>query len=294
MVITLTGASGLLGPALMTALRERGHEVRQLVRRPVRAEHESFWDPDDGVVDLGVLEGCTAVVHLAGAPIAGKRWSPAYKKVLVRSRVDSTATLVEAIGRLSAPPEVLVSASGVDFYGDTGDRVIDEGAPRGEGFLAKLCEVWEGAAREAPVRNVQLRTGLVLSGKGGALGPMLPIFRIGLGAPLGSGRQFWSWIAVDDWVGSVLHILENREISGPVNLVGPAPLTNAEFTKALGRVLRRPTMPIGVPGFALELGLGEFAKEALLPSHRILPKKLVDSGYGFTHTHLDQALAAVI
>ncbi|MFD9941700.1 TIGR01777 family oxidoreductase [Nonomuraea sp. NPDC059023] len=294
MVITVTGGSGLLGPALMGALRERGHEVRQLVRRPVRAEHESFWDPGAGVVDPGALEGAGAVVHLAGASIAGKRWSGPYKRLLVESRVRSTSTLVEAIGRLSALPEVLVSASGVDFYGDTGDRVIDESAPLGRGFLARLCEAWEGTAREAPVRNVQLRTGLVLSGKGGALGPMLPIFRMGLGAPLGSGRQYWSWIAVEDWVGSVLHVLENREISGPVNLVGPSPLTNAEFTKTLGRALRRPTMPIGVPGFALELGLGEFAKEALLPSHRIVPKKLVDSGYGFIHTRLDQALAAVI
>ncbi|WP_157244402.1 TIGR01777 family oxidoreductase [Nonomuraea typhae] len=294
MAIIVTGASGLLGPALIAALRERGDDVVRLVRRPPRADDEAQWDPAGGVLDPGVLDGASAVVHLAGAPIAGKRWSQPYKKELVASRVDSAATLVRAIEQAERKPEVLVSASGVDFYGDTGDRVIDEDAPAGTGFLPQLCVAWEGAARQAPVRTVQVRTGLVLSGKGGALQPMFPIFRMGLGAPLGSGRQYWSWIAVDDWVGSVLHILENREIAGPVNLVSPSPVTNAEFTKQFGRALKRPTMPIGVPGFALELGLGEFARAALLPSHRISPKKLTDSGYGFAYTHLDQALAAVI
>lgn len=297
MTIIVTGASGLLGTALVTALRAEGTRVVTLVRRAPQSADESFWDPAEGLIDPAALDGAEGVVHLSGAGIADRRWSPRYKRVLVDSRVDSTRTLVTALSTLPRQPEVLVSASGVDFYGDTGYRVIDESAGKGEGFMSDLCEVWEAEARvaaEAGIRAVQVRTGLVLSGKGGALGRMLPIFRMGLGAPLDSGRQYWSWIAVDDWVGAALHLLRTRELEGPVNLVSPAPVTNAEFTKALGRVLHRPTMPLKVPAFALGMGLGEFAVEGLLSSHRVMPKKLVDSGYGFTHTRLDEALAAVL
>ncbi|WP_327086112.1 TIGR01777 family oxidoreductase [Nonomuraea sp. NBC_01738] len=296
MTIVVTGASGLLGPALVRELRAGGERVVTLVRHAPQGDDESFWDPAKGLIDPGALEGADGVVHLSGAPVAGRRWTEAYKRLLVSSRVDSTRTLVTALGGLSAPPGVLVSASGVDFYGDTGDRVVDEGDGQGRGFMAGLCRQWEDAARAAPagVRTAQMRTGLVLTGEGGALGPMLPIFRMGLGAPLGSGRHWWSWIALADWVGAVRHILKNPDIEGPVNLTSPTPVTNAEFTRTLGKTLRRPTMPIGVPAFALGLGLGEFAREALLSSHRIMPKKLVDSGYGFAHTRLDQALAAVL
>ncbi|GGO73241.1 TIGR01777 family oxidoreductase [Nonomuraea cavernae] len=297
MAVVVSGASGLLGSALVKALRGDGERVVTLVRREPRGDDEVFWQPAENVLDPAAIEGAEAVVHLAGAPIADRRWTPAYKRELVRSRVDSTRTLVGALRELSQPPEVLVSASGVDFYGDTGDRVVDEDTGRGEGFLADLCARWEGEAREAGsfgVRTAQLRTGLVLSGRGGALGRMLPIFRMGLGAPLGSGKQYWSWIAEDDWVGATLHILKNRDLSGPVNLTSPTPVTNAEFTRTLGKALRKGTMPMPVPAFALSLGIGEFAKEGLLSGHKILPRKLQDTGYGFAHTSLDEALRAVL
>lgn len=296
-MIVITGASGLLGSALATELRSRGEQVVTLVRRDPAGPDERSWRPAEGVLDPAVLGGARAVVHLAGAPIADRRWDAAYKRTLVSSRVDSTRTLVRALRELPRRPEVLVSASGVDFYGDTGDRVVDESAGKGEGFLADLCERWESEAREAEalgVRTALLRTGLVLSRRGGALGRMLPLFRAGLGAPLGSGKQYWSWISESDWVGAVLHILAHPELSGPVNLTSPSPVTNAEFTRTLGKTLRRGTMPMPVPAFALSLGLGEFAREGLLPGHRILPRKLLDGGYGFVHTALGDALRAVL
>ena len=297
MTIIVTGASGLLGGLLVEALQGQGQRVVRMVRRPPEGDDEAYWEPREDVIDLSVLEGAEGVVHLAGAPIADRRWSEAYKRELVRSRVDGTRVLVNALRQLSRPPEVLVSASGVDFYGDTGDRVIDESQGKGTGFLADLCELWEGeakAAGEFGVRAVQLRTGLVLSRRGGALGRMLPIFKMGLGAPLGSGKQYWSWISEDDWVQAVLHILKNGDLVGAVNLTAPNPVTNAEFTTTLGKALRKGTVPMPVPAFALGIGLGEFAKEGLLPSHRILPGKLADTGYRFAHSHLDAAFGAII
>lgn len=297
MAIIVTGASGLLGTALTEALRDEGREVVRLVRREPAGPGESFWDPAAGVIDRGALNGAEAVVHLAGAPIGDRRWNAAYKRELVRSRVEGTRLLAGALLGLDDPPEALLSASGIDFYGDTGDRVVDESQGQGTGFLPELCGRWEREAEragEAGVRVVRLRTGLVLSRHGGALGRMLPIFRMGMGAPLGTGRQFWSWISLDDWVGAALHILKNREIVGPVNLVSPSPVTNAEFTRTLGKCLRKGTMPLPAPAFALAIGVGEFARAALLPSHRLTPAKLLDSGYGFTHTRLDEALRAVI
>ncbi|MGW4794669.1 TIGR01777 family oxidoreductase, partial [Nonomuraea sp. NPDC004297] len=256
-----------------------------------------FWDPAEQVVDLAALRGAEAVVHLAGASIAGRRWSPAYKRELVTSRTQGTRVLVDALRGLSEPPEVLLSASGMDFYGDTGDRVIDETAGKGEGFLSELCLRWEDEARRAAqsgIRTVLARTSLVLSRRGGALGRILPIFRMGLGAPLGTGRQYWSWITLDDWVGAALHVLRTRDVEGPVNFSSPAPVTNAEFTTTLGKALRRGTLPIPVPAFALAAGLGEFAREGLLVSHRLTPAKLVAGGYRFSHTTLDEAFRAVL
>ncbi|NUW40056.1 TIGR01777 family oxidoreductase [Nonomuraea rhodomycinica] len=296
-MIIVTGASGLLGSALAEALRGRGDRVVALVRRPPRGPDERFWDPVEGVLEPTALQDATAVVHLAGAPVGDRRWSPAYKRELIRSRVLGTRTLVRALGELSGPPEALLSASGVDFYGDTGDRPIDESAGQGEGFLAELCGRWEKEARQAEalgMRTAQLRTSIALSRRGGALGRMLPIFKAGLGAPLGSGRQYWSWISEPDWVGAVLHVLDRPEVSGPVNLGSPEPVTNEEFTRTLGKALRKGTVPMPVPAFALSLGLGEFAKEALLPSHRLVPRKLEDTGYRFAHTRLDEALRAVL
>lgn len=292
MAIIVSGASGLLGTALVRALAEEGREVIRLVRRPPRSPGERTWDPAAKDPEPGLLDGAQAVVHLAGAPI-GRRWTSSVRREVVSSRVDSTRHLAEAIRRLDEPLETLVSASGIDYYGDTGDETIDESAPPGSGFLAELCARWEEEARSTG-RAVHLRTGLVLSRHGGALAPMLPIFKLGLGAPLGSGRQFWPWIAVDDWVGAVLHLLGTPEVAGPVNLVGPAPVRNREFAHVLASTLRRPVMPLAVPRFALTLALGDFAEEALLSSHRALPKKLVDSGYAFRYTRLDGALAAVL
>ncbi|WP_043638288.1 TIGR01777 family oxidoreductase [Nonomuraea candida] len=297
MAIIVTGASGLIGTALVEALRAEGRQVVRLVRHRPRHDDEAFWDPAGQVVDRAALEGSEAVVHLAGAPIGGRRWTPAYKRELVDSRVRGTRLLVDALRELSGPPGVLLSASGMDFYGDTGDRVVDEGQGKGAGFLADLCERWEGEAlraAEAGIRTVLARTSLVLSGRGGALGRILPIFRLGLGAPLGSGRQYWSWISLDDWVGAARHVLAHREIDGPVNFSSPSPVTNAEFTRTLGKALRRGTMPIPVPAFALAAGLGEFARGGLLPSHRLTPAKLTAGGYRFAHTNLDEALRAVL
>jgi uncharacterized protein len=297
MAIIVTGASGLLGSALVQTLRDEGREVIRLVRRDPRGPGEAYWQPREQVVDLTVLDGAEAVVHLAGAPIGDRRWSEAYKLELVTSRVESTRVLVNALREVERPPEVLLSASGVDFYGDTGDREIDESQGKGTGFLSDLCEQWEQEARragEAGIRTVQLRTGLALSKRGGALGRMLPIFRMGLGAPLGSGKQYWSWISVDDWAGAAAHLLKNRDVAGPVNLTSPSPVTNLEFTRTLAKTLRRSAMPIPVPAFALSLGVGEFAREGLLPGHRVVPRKLLDSGYRFAHTSLGEALSAVL
>ncbi|MDA0633071.1 TIGR01777 family oxidoreductase [Nonomuraea sp. MCN248] len=297
MAIIVTGASGLLGGALVAALRGAGEQVVTLVRREPRGGDEALWRPAEGVLDPAVLDGASAVVHLAGAPIAGRRWTAAYKQELVRSRVDSTRLLVRAMREAGTPPGVLVSASGMDFYGDTGDRVVDESAGAGLGFLAELCVRWEAeaaAAEEFGARVALLRTSMALSRRGGPLGRMLPIFKAGLGAPLGSGRQYWSWISEPDWVGAVRHILATPDVTGPVNMASPAPVTNAVFTRTLGQVLGRPTVPMPVPRLALSLGLGELAGAGLLPSHRLRPGKLLDTGYEFAHGDLADALRAVL
>ncbi|WP_030910319.1 TIGR01777 family oxidoreductase [Streptosporangium amethystogenes] len=298
MTIIVTGSSGLLGSALVKSLRNDGARVVRLVRRAPRDDDESCWDPAKGVVDPAVLEGAEAVVHLAGAGIGDRRWSDEHKREVVRSRVEGTRTLVGALTALAARPAALLSGSAIGFYGDTGDLAVDESAPAGTGFLAQEVVVpWEAEtapAEEAGIRVVRLRTGLVLSGQGGMLSRLLPVFKLGLGAPLGSGRQYWSWISIDDWVLAVRHILKNPEISGPVNLTAPEPVTNAEFTKALGAALHRPTMPIAVPGFALRTVIGGFAEEGVLTGQRVLPRRLLESGYTFRHTHLNEALAAVL
>ncbi|MER6829369.1 TIGR01777 family oxidoreductase [Streptosporangium sp. NPDC000563] len=298
MTIIVTGSSGLLGTALVEALRDDGARVVRLVRRVPEGDDEAFWNPAKGVVDQAALEGAEAVIHLAGAGIGDRRWSEDHKRELIRSRVEGTRTLAGALAGLGAKPAALLSGSAIGFYGDTGDVAVDETAPAGEGFLAQEVVVpWEAEtapAEEAGIRVVRLRTGLVLSGRGGVLSRILPVFRMGLGAPLGSGRQYWSWISIDDWVLAVQHILKNPEISGPVNVTAPEPVTNAEFTKALGAALHRPTMPLAVPGFVLRAAIGEFAEEGVLTGQRVLPRRLLESGYAFRHTRLDEALAAVI
>lgn len=298
MTIIVTGASGLLGSALTAALRAEDARVVRLVRREPRGTDEAFWNPAEGVLDPAAVEGAQAVVHLAGAGIGDRRWNADVKREIARSRIEGTRTLVRALTEADTRPEALLSGSAIGFYGDTGDREVDETAPAGEGFLAQEVVVpWEAEtepAREAGIRVALLRTGLVLSREGGMLPRILPIFKLGLGAPLGSGRQYWSWITVDDWVGAVLRVLRDPGLSGPVNLTAPHPVTNAEFTKTLAHAVRRPAMPLAVPGFALKTAIGGFADEGVLTGQRVLPGRLTEAGHTFRHIRLGDALTAVL
>ncbi|MGW4423065.1 TIGR01777 family oxidoreductase [Streptosporangium sp. NPDC004631] len=298
MTIIVTGSSGLLGSALVRALRAEGTRVVSLVRRAPQGPDESFWNPARGLLDPAALRGAAAVVHLAGAGIGDRRWNDDVRREVVRSRVEGTRTLVRALTESASRPPALLSASAIGFYGDTGDREVDETSPPGEGFLARDVVVpWEAEtvpAEEAGMRVARLRTGLVLSADGGMLPRILPIFKLGLGAPLGSGRQYWSWISIDDWVLAVQRVLEDPGISGPVNLTAPEPVTNAEFTRELGRAVHRPVMPLAVPGFVLRTAIGGFAEEGVLTGQRVLPRRLLEAGHTFRHMRLGDALAAVL
>jgi hypothetical protein len=294
MRVAVTGSSGLIGTALSGALRQDGHEVIPLVRRPP-GPGEIRWDPQaaDGGLPPGALDGVDAVVHLSGAPIAGGRWTAARKQMLRASRVQSTQALVTALAAAKSPPQVLLSGSAVGWYGDTGDRAVDETAPAGTGFLADLVRDWESAARparDAGVRVVNLRSGVVLSRQGGMLGLLTPFFRLGLGARMGSGSQFLSWISLTDHVAAVRFLLGQAGIDGPVNLTAPAPVTNAVFTAALARALHRPAL-LWVPAPALQLGAGEMSSE-LLGSTRALPRRLTEAGFAFRYPAIAAALAA--
>lgn len=298
MKVAVSGASGLIGSTLLPALRADGHEVLQLVRRTPRTAEEHRWDPGHRRIDPALLRDVDAVVNLAGVGIGDRRWNAEHKQAVLDSRVDSTATLSEALAQVaqSAPdrPRVLLNASAVGYYGDTGDRIVDESAPPGDDYLADVCVAWEGAtepAANAGVRVCALRTGLVL-GPGGLLARMLPIFRAGLGGRLGSGRQYFPWISLEDEVAAIRFLLTSP-VSGPVNLCGPAPVTNAQFTAALARVLHRPAV-LPVPGPALWLVLGEFARVGVLAGQRAVPTALQDAGFRFTHTDVHSALRAAI
>ncbi|MEU9790884.1 TIGR01777 family oxidoreductase [Streptomyces sparsogenes] len=295
MRIAITGSSGLIGTALVRSLRADGHEVVRLVRRAPGAEDEVRWDPRRQWVAADGLVGCEAVVHLAGAGIADHRWTDAYKKELRDSRVLGTTAVAEAVASLDAPPRVLVSGSAIGFYGDTGARAVDESAPPGDGFLADLCQEWEEAAapaQEAGVRTVFARTGLVVAGEGGAWGRLFPLFRLGLGGRMGSGRQYWSFIALEDHIAALRHLLATEDLAGPVNLTAPEPVTNREVTAAMGRVLGRPTL-LSVPAPALRLALGELSED-VLGSVRAVPRRLLDSGFSFAHPTIEQALRAAL
>jgi len=294
MRVAVTGSSGLIGTALAGALRQDGHEVIPLVRRPP-GPGEIRWDPQaaGGGLSPGALDGVDAVVHLSGAPIAGGRWTAARKQKLRASRVQSTESLVTALTAAKSPPQVLLSGSAVGWYGDTGDRAVDETAPAGTGFLASLVRDWESAARparDAGVRVVNLRSGVVLSRQGGMLGLLAPFFRAGLGARMGSGSQFLSWISLTDHVAAIRFLLGQAGIDGPVNLTAPAPVTNAVFTAALARALHRPAL-LWVPAPALQLGAGEMSSE-LLSSTRVLPRRLTEAGFVFRYPAIAAALAA--
>ncbi|GAA2634423.1 TIGR01777 family oxidoreductase [Dactylosporangium fulvum] len=294
MQILIAGASGFLGQRLIPHLRSSGHQVTQLVRRPARNAGEVWWDPMAGMVDTAVVSAADAVINLAGAGVGDKRWTAAYKKVLVDSRIDTTTTLARAIAAAEPRPRVLLNSSAVGYYGDTGDRAVDEQSPAGDGFLADLCKVWEAAtvpAEDAGTRVVLLRTGLPLARDGGLLKPLYLQFKLFAGGRMGSGRQYLPWISVPDWLAAVTYLLD-ADVSGPVNLTGPDPVTNAEFSAALARQLHRPNL-FPVPGFALQAVLGEFAGEALV-SQRVLPGVLTREGFPFRHRTIDEAMAVAV
>ncbi|GAA3105448.1 TIGR01777 family oxidoreductase [Streptomyces goshikiensis] len=295
MRIAVTGSSGLIGSALVRSLRSDGHEVVRYVRREPAAGDEARWDPKRGYLDPAGLEGCAAVVHLAGAGVGDRRWSAAYKREIRDSRVLGTAAVVRALGGLDHPPGVFVSGSAVGYYGDTGDRPVDERAPAGRGSCPPSA--WNG---RPPPRPPQASASGPCSPvpdwssppDGGAWGRMFPLFRAGLGGRLGDGRQYWPYISLHDHVAALRHLIDTPQLSGPVNLTAPEPLTNREITAAMGRVLHRPT-PFPVPAFALRLALGEFSQD-VLQSQRVRPARLLESGFVFEHPGIDGAIRAAL
>ena len=296
MNVLVTGSGGLIGSALLPALAADGHQVRRLRRAPAEGPDATSWNPQDGTFAPGALDGIDAVVHLAGENIAGGRWTAARKARIRDSRVDGTHRLCAALAGLDAPPRVLVAASAIGYYGDREDELLDEAAPPGSGFLPEVSRAWEAAsapAREAGIRVVHLRIGIVLSPAGGALGQMLLPFKLGAGGVLGSGGQYMSWIAIDDVVGIARHALADDELSGPVNAVAPRAVTNREFTRTLGKVLRRPTI-LPAPAFALRIALGEMADALLLASTRVDPAALRSTAFEFQHPELEGALRHVL
>ena len=316
MKIAITGASGLIGSALVPHLRARGDEVIRLVRRPATTPDEASWDPTAGTVDLDAHAGVEAVVHLAGA-VGDHRWSDDYKKLILDSRVNGTHTIVRAMTELNLPPRALIAGSAIGWYGDTGDHAVDESAPAGTGFLADVVRAWEAAAEPAitaGIRVVHARTGLVVSapdstmgplisilkvavggtsgGSGGAFGPLIPSVRLNLAGRLGPGTQYWSWISLRDEVNALTFLLDNDDISGPVNLTGPTPVTNAEVTEALKQEIGRAWLP-PIPTFAIKALLGEFSIE-VLGSTRVLPSVLTEAGFSFQDTTVESAIRTAL
>ncbi len=295
MNVTITGASGLIGAALVHSLHADGHQVRRLVRRAPRSADEMQWDPGEHTIEPGALDDTDVVVHLAGVGIGDKRWRPEHKRAVLASRVDGTTTIAEAVAERKDRIRVLVSASAVGWYGDRGDDLLTEAEPHGTGFLADVVRQWEAAtvaASDAGVRTVCIRTGIVLSAAGGALGRMRPIFKAGLGGRLGSGRQWMPWIALSDELAAIRFLIHHESIDGPVNLCAPDPVRNAEFTAALGRALRRPAVAF-VPRLALRAAFADFADEGLLVSQRVVPDVLFKAGFEFGYGDIDAALRAV-
>ncbi|MGW2930318.1 TIGR01777 family oxidoreductase [Streptomyces sp. NPDC055722] len=293
--IAVAGASGLIGSALTRSLAADGHEVVRLVRRGAHGENEVCWDPEGQYVDATGLLGCDAVVNLAGAGVGDHRWTDAYKKTLRDSRVLGTAALAEAVASLPEPPRVFVSGSAIGYYGETGDREVDEKAPPGDGFLSSMCVEWEEAtapAQEAGVRTVFARTGLVVAREGGAWGRLFPLFKAGLGGRMGDGDQYWSFISLHDEVAAIRHLIDREDLSGPFNLTAPQPLTNREITAAMGRVLHRPTL-FTAPASALRVALGEMAGD-VLGSVRVVPTRLLESGFSFAFPGIEDALRAAL
>lgn len=295
MKIVITGSSGLIGSALVRDCEKKNFEVVKLVRRAPKQENESQWDPAKGIVDLNVLEKATAIVHLAGAGVGDRRWSKKYKKLILDSRVNSTETLANAIVNLKTPPSVFVSGSAIGFYGDTADVAVDENANLGEGFLSDVVFNWEYAAQRVRSNNIRVvhpRTGLVMSKRGGLLKKILPLFKLGLGGKLGNGKQYWSYISLEDEIRAIHHVIDDVRLTGGVNFTNPNPVTNAEFTKSLSSVVNRPAF-LNVPSLALKIALGEFSIEAL-GSARILPSKLQAAGFKFNQPDILSTLNSAI
>jgi len=294
MDVLISGITGLIGRALAGQLATAGHRVAGLSR--ARGTDNLHWDPETGELDVAQLEGFDAVVHLAGESIASGRWTASKKAHILDSRVRGTRLLAEALAKLPQPPSVLVVASAIGYYGHRPGEELDEASAPGDGFLAEVCRQWEAAAdpaREAGMRTVHSRFGMVLSPKGGALKPLLLTARLGLAGPIGHGKQVWSWVALDDVAGALVHILSTPGLAGPVNLVGPTPIAQREFAATLASVLRRPAvMPL--PAFAARLVLGQMADELLLPSQQVRPAKLDASGYPFRFPELEPALQAML
>lgn len=292
--VAVSGASGLIGSALTAFLTSNGHRVIRLVRRPSRGEDEASWDPAAGTVDRTALEDLDAIVNLNGENLAAGRWTAARRRRLVSSRVNGTRLLASVAAELHAPPHTFVSASAIGYYGDTGDASVDEASPVGDGFLAQLCADWEAAAdpaREAGIRVVHPRFGVVLAAAGGALAKLLPVFRAGGGGPVGAGSQWMSWIALDDAVRALLYLLAKESLEGPVNLVAPRPVSNREFARTLGRVVSRPAL-IPVPATLLRLVYGQMAEETLLASNHVLPGRLEAQSFTYLYADLEAALRA--
>ncbi len=296
MKILVSGSHGFVGSAFVRELESLGHQAHHLVRRQPYGPSEIFWDPALGYLDAARLEGFDAIVHLAGESIASGRWTRARKERILNSRVQGTRLLCESLAKLDRKPRVLASASAIGFYGDRGGEVLKEDSGSGRGFLAEVCRQWEGAvepAAQAGIRVVPMRFGIILSAFGGALSKMLFPFRMGLGGVLGHGRQWMSWVALDDVVSAIRRVIEDERLRGPLNVVSPKPVTNREFTQTLGRVLSRPAL-VPMPAFLARAVLGEMADELLLSSARVEPAKLVASGYPFKHPGLEEALRVIL
>lgn len=292
MKILISGASGLIGSALKTALRERGDRVLSLTRRTARNTDEITWDPSFNTLDPSRLTNIDGIIHLAGENIASRRWTAAQKARIRDSRVQGTTLLAQALASISPPPKVFISASAIGYYGNRDDEILTEDRQPGEGFLPDVSVAWENAAKpatKAGIRTVHPRIGIVLSPTGGALGKMLLPFKLGLGGIIGSGKQYMSWITLDDLISLFLFAIDNESISGAINAVSPTPVTNREFTKTLGRVLSRPTI-FPLPAFAAKFALGEMADALLLASTRVIPSRLENTSFSFAHPHLEPAL----
>ncbi len=297
MKILVTGSSGFIGSALLPFLSSKGHDVRGMVRSSATPGSDDIeWDPIRRSINSKAMDGFAAVVHLAGENISSGRWTPSKKRRIRESRTIGTRFLVDTLTTLSKPPKVLVCASAIGYYGTRGAKLLREDSPAGHGFLPDVCQAWEAAANAASARGIRvvnLRVGIVLSRAGGALAKMLPPFRAGLGGAIGDGGQFWSWIAVDDLLAAVLHVIEKESLTGPVNAVSPNAVTNREFTRMLGRVLSRPAITV-LPAFAARLLMGEMADELLLASARVEPARLLDSGFKFQFPELEPALRHIL